>query len=126
MSMSPLACGRRATFAIGVLGMFAIDAGGSCALAASVSLTDITATADQICNLVRTEGSSDSVKYSGQVKAEVDGLLRKLGLSAEAAGSAERTSSSYQGVLQSELVAALRDNANCKLHVFDTLVKALQ
>ena len=118
--MSLLSIGARLALVAGTLTAVAPGA-----KAASMSLTDITAAADQLCNLVQTQGSSQSVKYEGQVKAEVDGLLKKLGVNAGASGSTEQASSSYQGVLQADLVSALRDNATCKLHVFNSLVKAL-
>ena len=116
-----LPAGVRLAFAAGLLSICASGIAG----AAPMTLDDITAAADRLCNLVQTQGSSESVKYEGQVKAEVDGLLKRLGVDAGVSGNASRASSSYQGVLQNDLVTALHDNATCKLHVFDALVKAL-
>jgi hypothetical protein len=121
--LSWLSTATRVAFAAGTLSICV--PGISAAAAAPMTLDDITAAADRLCNLVQTQGSSQSVKYEGQVKAEVDGLIKRLGLDASVSGSTARASSSYQGVLQSDLVSALRDNSTCKLHVFDALVKAL-
>ncbi|HEY2620386.1 MAG TPA: hypothetical protein VGI78_23805 [Acetobacteraceae bacterium] len=118
-----LPAGARVAFAAGALSIF--TPGIDRASAAPMTLDDITAAADRLCNLVQTQGSSESVKYEGQVKAEVDGLLKRLGVDAGVSGNAARASSNYQGVLQNDLVTALHDNATCKLHVFDALVKAL-
>jgi hypothetical protein len=95
------------------------------ARAQTLTLVDITTTADRLCNIVRLEGAAKTTKYEGAVKAEVDGLLNKLGVDTDAGGTAAQSASNYQGFAQNDLLPALRDNTNCKLHVFDVLATRL-
>jgi hypothetical protein len=80
----------------------------------------ITDTADKICNVVTAAGSSRSFDVDGQVKAELGGLASRLagvGIS----GSGKLNEEQYQNVLRQDLAGTLRDNAACKLKVFETL-----
>jgi len=91
----------------------------------ALTLTDITGTADRICNIVKLDGAAQSSSSAGQVKAELDGLLNKAGLDANAKTSAAQASSSYQGLMQTDLLAGFRDSTSCKIHIFDVLVTRL-
>jgi hypothetical protein len=51
-----LPAAARVAFAAGALSIWA----------APMTLDDITAAADRLCNLVQTQGSSESVKYEGR------------------------------------------------------------
>jgi hypothetical protein len=80
----------------------------------------ITDTADRICNVVTAAGSSSSFDVEGQLKAELGGLASRLagvGIS----GSGKLNEEQYQNVLRQDLAGTLRDNAACKLKVFETL-----
>jgi hypothetical protein len=87
-------------------------------------LEAITATADRICNVVTTEGSTESAKVSGEVKAELSGLAKRLA-NLGVSGTGAIDSSEYHGLLQQDLALALKDNASCKTHVFDKLIDKL-
>jgi hypothetical protein len=80
----------------------------------------ITDTADRICNVITTSGSSRSVDVEGQVKAELGGLASRLadvGIS----GSGKLNDEQYQSVLRQDLAGTLKDNANCKYKVYKDL-----
>jgi hypothetical protein len=80
----------------------------------------ITETADKICGIVHAQGETKSVAIKGAVHAELQGLaahLANLGVS----GAGDILSNSYQGVLQEQLSATLKDEAACKSKVFDAL-----
>jgi len=80
----------------------------------------ITDTADRICSVVTTDGSSRSFDVEGQLKAELGGLASRLagvGIS----GSGKLNEEQYRNVLRQDLAGTLRDNAACKLKVFETL-----
>jgi hypothetical protein len=84
------------------------------------ALREITDAAETLCGTVQTTGESTSVKISGDVKAVINGLVKKLA-DLGITGSAEVNSVSYQGVLQQELATALKDVRECKLKVLDML-----
>jgi hypothetical protein len=80
----------------------------------------ITDTADKICNIVRPEGSSQQMKVTGEVKAELGGLIKRLddlGIS----GASNFETDEYEGVLQADLAVALQRNIECKLKIFQKL-----
>jgi hypothetical protein len=80
----------------------------------------ITDTADRICNVVTAAGSSSSIDVQGQVKAELRGLASRL-VDAGISGSGKLSEERYQSVLRQDLAGTLRDNAACKLKVFEAL-----
>ena len=81
------------------------------------ALAAITETADRICNIVTDSGTATSLKASGEIKTQLDGMLSKIvKFDASAGGASDATH--YQGVLREDLSKALKDNADCKLHVF--------
>lgn len=84
----------------------------------------ITNTADRICNIVSTKGDADSSEAKGDVKAQVNGLLSKLA-DIGVSGSGSINNETYQNVLRQDLSATLKDNAACKLKVFDSLLSKL-
>lgn len=84
------------------------------------ALALITQTADGICSIVSQAGSSQSLNVKGDVKAQLNGLIRQLadlGIS----GAADFTADQYEGVIHADLATAIQHNAECKLKVFDTL-----
>lgn len=80
----------------------------------------ITNTADKICNVVSTSGEANSKEVQGSVAAHLSGLASKLA-DVGVSGSGAINNKAYQNVLQADLAATLKDNAACKLKVFDTL-----
>jgi hypothetical protein len=80
----------------------------------------ITKTADSICSIVKQAGSSESLTVKGEVKAQLNGLIKKLadlGIS----GAADFNSDQYEGVIRTDLATAIKNNAECKFNVFDKL-----
>ncbi len=80
----------------------------------------ITDTADKICSVIQTAGTSEGSQVQGQVKAELGGLASKLA-NVGVTGSADINNEQYQNVLRSDLATTLKNNAECKLNVFNTL-----
>jgi hypothetical protein len=86
----------------------------------SDALKAITDTADRICGVVAAAGESQSVKVTGDLKAQLSGLAKRLadlGIS----GTGSFDADNYVGVLQSDLPTALGSLRECKLKVFDKL-----
>lgn len=84
------------------------------------ALALITKTADEICSIVNHAGSSQSLKVKGDVRAQLNGLIRQLadlGIS----GAADFTADQYEGVIQADLASSIQRNSECKLKVFDKL-----
>jgi hypothetical protein len=83
-------------------------------------LSEISDFADRICGSVSKSGDATSVRVRGEVKAELEGLAKRLanlGIS----GSGEVTSNKYEGVVQEQLPMALNDVRQCKLSIFEAL-----
>jgi len=80
----------------------------------------ITNTADRICNVVSTKGDAESSEAKGEVKAALSGLAAKLA-DVGVSSSGSINSDQYQNVLRQDLASTLKNNAECKLKVFDTL-----
>jgi hypothetical protein len=88
------------------------------------SLKLITDTADKICGVVVAAGEAQSVKVSGDVKAQLSALAKKLadlGLS----GTGDFDTDSYVGVLRTDLAATLKAQSDCKSKIFDKLADKL-
>ncbi|HEV2156284.1 hypothetical protein [Bradyrhizobium sp.] len=80
----------------------------------------ITKTADSVCSIVTLAGNSQSLKIKGEVKAQLNGLIRQLadlGIS----GDADFNSDKYEGLIRTDLATAIQNNAQCKFNVFDKL-----
>jgi hypothetical protein len=80
--------------------------------------------AERICSNVPLKGSSNTVELEGSAKVELSGLLKKmaaLGIQ----GAAKYQESQFQGLLQKDLRAAMRDSNDCKLKVANTLMGKL-
>jgi len=87
-------------------------------------LHEITDTADRLCGYVGQSGHASSAQITGDVKAELNGLAKRLA-DLGITGTGGLNSTEYEGVLQQELTAALRDVRQCKITVFDTLQSKL-
>jgi hypothetical protein len=91
---------------------------------ADPALDQITQTATQICGTVAQAGNSTSVEVKGGVNAKLSALLKHFAdLGVEGTGTIAEES--YVGVLQEQLADALKDERNCKEHVFDVLQQKL-
>jgi hypothetical protein len=88
------------------------------------ALKAITDTADRICGTVSPSGQSNSFKVTGDVKAELSGLVKKLA-DLGIIGSGEVSSTAYEGVLQQELSSTLKDVRDCKLKTLQILKERL-
>jgi len=80
----------------------------------------ITTTADRICNIVRLAGTSQSLKVTGDVKAQLSGLIKQLA-DIGITGAADFSTDQYEGVLRADLAATVERNAECKFKIFDKL-----
>jgi hypothetical protein len=72
--------------------------------------------ANKICGEYNSQGASTSIDLSGEINAQVKGLLKKLadlGIS----GTAAYNDKSYQGVLQKDLLELLKNQMTCKRDV---------
>jgi hypothetical protein len=84
------------------------------------ALDAITTAADQICAVIKTEGTSQGTKVTGAVTAELSGLakvLTNLGVN----GQLQSDTNQYVGLLQKDLPDALKTSSECKLQVFNKL-----
>jgi hypothetical protein len=84
----------------------------------------IISTAHSLCYDVATASRTKAEGVKGDVKAQLTGLASKIadiGLT----GAGDITDSETEGVLQTDLAAALKDSAACKTHVLDTLASKL-
>lgn len=88
--------------------------------AQKAALDAIANAADRVCNIIRPAGQSQSLRITGDVKAELNGLIRQLadlGIS----GAENFNTEKYEGVLREDLAGSLKSSAECKLKVFETL-----
>ncbi|MGD0105784.1 MAG: hypothetical protein ABSC06_17355 [Rhodopila sp.] len=84
-------------------------------------LASIAGFADKICNVIPTTGERQSAEANGNVKAELNGLLKKLG-DLGISGTGGYSAEEYAGVLQKDLANAIKNNSDCKLTVVRMLV----
>jgi hypothetical protein len=84
------------------------------------TLDIIASFAERICPSVPTSGGSSSVDVEAKAKAELPRLVKQLA-ELGVKGAARYQSSQYQGVLQKDLGPALRDTANCRTKIVDSL-----
>jgi hypothetical protein len=112
-------------FVVWILATVSSSATNAYALEAEKEILDTIADfAERICPNVPLEGSSSTVELSGSAKAELNGLLKKmaaLGIQ----GAAKYQESQFQGLLQKDLLAAMRDSTDCKLKVSNSLMGKL-
>jgi hypothetical protein len=80
--------------------------------------------ADRICGTIAVRGESGSDELSAEAKADVNATLGKL-VDFGVKGAVSKGSTEYTGLLQKDLVAALKDNSTCKLEVLRTMTVKL-
>lgn len=89
------------------------------------ALKAITQTAIEICNEIKTQGHSSSVEASGNVKAKLSGVAKKL-VDLGVEGSGKYTTQEHEiTVLQQDLASAIKYNADCKKGVLELLQKSM-
>jgi hypothetical protein len=76
--------------------------------------------ADRICTRIPLEQRTQSIELSGEAKAELKGVLRKIA-NLGVAGTAEYQSGESQGILQKDLAEAIRNSDNCRVSVLHEL-----
>ena len=75
---------------------------------------------DSICNKIPLEGKKDSLTFSGEGKAKLENILKYLAeLGFE--GTGKFKTEEYGGVLQSDLLDALKENNLCRLIIWKDL-----
>lgn len=80
--------------------------------------------ADNFCKTVPLTGKSDSVEASGEAKAKLSNLLKKLAdLGIE--GAVKYKSEEWQGPLRESLSGILKENQNCRLEIWKDLQSKL-
>lgn len=87
----------------------------------NAALQIIRVTAADICQSVPTVGSGSDLSLSGAAKAKLDAAVTKIsdiGID----GAAKYSESQYKGVLQRDLVVALKQENDCRFAVFNALV----
>lgn len=84
------------------------------------ALTLISDFADNFCKTPPLEGGTKDVTLSIGAKTELNKILKKVAnLGIE--GAAKYQSEHYQGLLQKDLVNALKDSSNCRLEIWRDL-----
>ena len=76
--------------------------------------------ADKMCATIPLEGKGGTIQLSGDAQAQLAGLLDrlvKLGID----GAVKFKQDQYQGLLQGDLVTALKESTTCKLHIWNDL-----
>jgi hypothetical protein len=76
--------------------------------------------ADRLCTTIPLKGDDKKLELTGNAKAELNELLKKVAnLGIE--GAAKYQTSEWQGVLQQDLAGQLNNSRNCKLEVYKDL-----
>jgi hypothetical protein len=76
--------------------------------------------ADRLCTTVPLTGSASNLELSGDAKAKLSELIKKIAdLGIE--GAAKYQASAWEGVLQQDLAGQLNTSRNCKFEVFKDL-----
>jgi len=89
-----------------------------------LTVQSIPDTADRICYNVSQNSEQSNKDLHGDVKAQLDGLFSKLVGGGVSAGG-NISSNETKGVLQSDLLVAMKNSADCKLEVLKILVARL-
>jgi hypothetical protein len=95
--------------------------GGNESLQAKQQALDIISMfADRFCKEISFGGSGNNIELSGNAKAELNGVIKRLadiGID----GAAKYQKSEYLGLLQKDLLEGYKSNTDCRLHVWDDL-----
>lgn len=80
--------------------------------------------AKNMCTTVPLVTTGSSTKLNADAQIKLAGLFKKF-FDIGASAAVEHSSSQSQGVLQADLVKAIKDANECRVHIFDTLWKSL-
>jgi len=84
------------------------------------ALNIISKFANDICTKIPLEGHGTEINLSGQAKAELNGILKRIAdLGIE--GSGDYKDAEYQGIIQNELAEAIKNADTCRFNVFKEL-----
>lgn len=76
--------------------------------------------AERLCKDIPLEGSGESIELSGEARAELNGLIKKLAdLGIQGIGKYQK--SYYEGILRSDLAEVLKSRTECRLEIFRKL-----
>jgi hypothetical protein len=84
------------------------------------ALREIREAANDICQSVPLEQSSEGTKLSGEAQARLNGLIGKV-VDLGVKGAGEYDTRQSRGVLQQDLAEAIKGGNNCRLEVFRSL-----
>lgn len=76
--------------------------------------------ADRLCKGIPLQGHGGNLELSGRAKAELNGIIKKLA-NLGIDGAIKYQNTDYEGLLQKDLVTALKDSTNCKLQIWKDL-----
>jgi hypothetical protein len=123
MNIQSLKRARRTKLLFGIimLSLMALKHGHGADLDAQGKALDIISKfANDICTKVPLEGHGTEIKLSGQAKAELNSILKRIAdLGIE--GSGDYKDAEYQGVLQNELAESLKNADTCRFNLFKEL-----
>lgn len=80
--------------------------------------------AERFCGDIPLEGYGKDVDLTGKAKAELNGVISKL-VNIGVEGAAKYQDQKYRGLLQKDLVDAIRDSTNCRLIIWNDLKERL-
>lgn len=84
------------------------------------ALTIIGEFADSMCSTIPLEGTGSALTLSGDAQAKLTGLLDKL-VALGVDGAITYRQDDYQGLLQTDLVRAIKESTSCKLKIWNDL-----
>ncbi len=76
--------------------------------------------ANEMCDKIPIKGKGENVELTGEARAGLNGLFKKLA-NIGIEGVADYQKSEYEGLLQKDLAATLKDSRNCKLEILNQL-----
>jgi len=76
--------------------------------------------AGRLCKDIPLQGHGDNFELSGSAKAELNGIIKQLA-NLGIDGAIKYQNIDYEGVLQKDLVNALKDSTNCRLQIWNDL-----
>lgn len=80
--------------------------------------------ADRLCKDIPLQGSGENLELSEGAKAELNQLISDI-IDLKIKEASKLQSNEYKGILQKDLVAALKNSTDCKLQVFKDLSEKL-
>ncbi|MEI8707517.1 hypothetical protein [Pseudoalteromonas sp. B62] len=94
---------------------FVLIIGAFLSFSCFASNNDLVEDANRLCSKISLEGFSKELKFKGLAKAELDKILKRVGLGAEAKGEVDSYTIEFSGVFQKDLAKVIENNDNCKV-----------